>query len=220
MAEAAPVEPTAPTTIPPVEPTSAVEPKFEPTAPPAAAGPAATAPAAPVKEPAVQTEPSTEPTADPTKVSDVRVVPSVDKYVLPEGVPKYVAQAAFDNDMTQSQLDSSLKQFSGYLTSSKKASLDKLRTDGEAHVKTWGDVSESNLSLVRRALRQNDPDGTLRKALDETGFGNHPVVLDFFLRLGKSMREGGFLKGAVNRPPGKTTAAKAMFGDNHPSSET
>ena len=210
-------EPAAATTAP--EPTPAVDPKFEPTAPPAAAGPAAAAPA-PVTEPAVQAEPSAEPTADPTTVSDERVVPSVDKYVLPEGVPRHVAQAAFDNDMTQAQLDNSLKQFGGYINESKKGEQAQLRKLGEDHVKSWGDVSESNLTLVRRALRQNDPDGTFRKALDETGYGNHPAVLDLFLRIGKSMREGGFLKGSVNRPPGKKTAATAMFGDKHPSAES
>ena len=210
-AQAVPTEPTAP--APPVEPTAAVEPKFVPTAPPAAAGPAATAPAAPVKEPASAA-------VSPTSAPPSRVVPWAADYVLPEGIPRHVADFASNNDMTQEQVDSTLKQFGGYLKSGDMAQKTKLRTEGEAHVESWGSEKESNLSIVRRTLRQNDPDGTLRKALDETGYGNSPVVLDFVLKVGKYMQEGGFLKSAVNKPAGKKSAAQAMFGEGHPSTQS
>lgn len=162
-------------------------------------------------------EQTTESTAEPEKVE--RVVPEADKYNLPEGVPQNVAEFAHKNDMTQEQLDETLKEFGGYIQNTKIAEQKLLREQGEAHVKSWGEKADYNLSLVRRALAQNDPDGHLTKVLDDTGFGNHPVVLDFFLKLGDQLKEGGFLKGSVNRPPGKKTAAQTMFGNSHPSKD-
>ena len=149
-----------------------------------------------------------------------RLVPEADKYNLPEGMSRDVATFARENDMTQDQLDKTLTQFGGYIDASKKQEQAVIRQQGDAHVKSWGEKSAYNLSLVRRAVAQNDPDGVLTKVLDDTGFGNHPVVLDFFLNLGTQLKEGGFLKGSVNRPPGKKTAAQSMFGKDHPSSDT
>ena len=77
----------------------------------------------------------------------------------------------------------------------------------------------ANLQLAQRALRQNDPTGALTKMLNESGYGNHPAVLDFLHAIGRSMQEGGFLKSSTNRPPGAKSAAQLLFGDNHPSNE-
>ena len=81
-----------------------------------------------------------------------------------------------------------------------------------------GEVIEESLDVMRWALAQNDPDGQLKVALESSGYGSHPAVLNFLVRLGESMKEGGFLKSAVNRPPGKKTAAQTIF-SNHPSAE-
>jgi len=200
---AAPVPAAAPTPV--VAPTPAVPP---------------VTPKEPVTEPVVQTTPAPTPAAEPDPDPSVRVVPKVDGYVLPEGVPQEMAQFAFDNDMTQAQLDSSLTQFNNYVAASKGIEQQVLKTAGEELVKVWGDKADHNLSIVRRALKQNDPKGELSKVLDTTGFGNHPAVLNFFLQLGDQMQEGGFLRSSVNTPPGKKTAAQTMFGDKHPSSQS
>lgn len=214
------VEPTPPADPAPTEPVIAAEPKVTPTDPPADPIP----PVAPVvaaepepTEPVVKAEPDT--TVEPTEEVDDRVIPQVGEYELPEGVPESVAQFAFDNDMTQDQLNKTLGEFAGYVQGNEKAQKAVVRQQGDELVKSWGKQKEGNLSLVQRALAQNDPDGKLTEVLNETGFGNHPEVLNFFLRVGNSMREGGFLKGANNSPHQTgTSAALAMFGDNHPSS--
>jgi len=159
--------------------------------------------------------------AKPTETSEDkpadRLVPDIDAYVLPEGVPVEMAQFAKDADYTQEQLDRTIEQFSTIVNANEQGKMQAQRKAGELHVKAWGKQKDYNLSLVQRALKQNDPEGNLSAMLDETGFGNNPAVLDFFLRVGNSMREGGFLKGSINTPKGTgNTAASAMFGGTHP----
>lgn len=158
-------------------------------------------------------------TADSTKEkSSERVVPKPDEYKIPEGLPKELGQFAHENEYTQEQLDAAVKMFDSYSQAMKTSQQIALRQLGEAHIKNWGDEANFKLTLAKRALKQNDPNGALAKALNESGYGNHPAVLDFLANLGEQMREGGFLKSAVNRPPGKKSLAQAMFPD-HPSKE-
>jgi len=163
--------------------------------------------------------PLAETTAEPPQEAPVRVVPEPDGYVLPEGIPPEIGQFAKTNDMTQTQLDATLQHFGTIVQNNRNAEAASIRQAGEAHIAKWGEQGDYNMSLARRALAQNDPDGTLKQALDSSGFGNHPAVLDFLFTLGSSMKEGGYLKSAINRPPGKKTAAQSMYGENHPSEE-
>lgn len=165
---------------------------------------------------------TTEPpeSQDPPDASDTpaeRIVPEADGYKLPEGVPVELGQWANQNGMTQEQLDATISQFGQYVQNQSAAEQGALRKMGEDHLNAWGENKDYNLSLARRALQQNDPDGNLKQLLDSSGYGNHPAVLDFFLKIGTSMQEGGYLKSAVNRPQTKKSAAQAMFGENHPS---
>jgi len=161
-------------------------------------------------------ETSTE--SDETKKTE-REVPAPTEYTLPEGMPQEVGEFAHNNDMTQSQLDNSLQFFGSYMTEMDKYQQKQIREAGEAHVEEWGDNKDTNLALVRRTLKTVDKSGKLTELLDSTGYGNHPAVLDFFLEMGQEFKEGGFLPSEVNRPTGKTTAAQALFGKNHPSKQ-
>lgn len=147
-----------------------------------------------------------------------RVVPAADGYTLPDGIPPEMGAWANENGFTQEQLTSTLQQFGGIIEANTQAQGKALRELGEAHVKNWGPQGKYNLSLAKRALKQNDPNGTLAKALNESGYGNHPAVLDFLFNLGQGMQEGGFLKSAVKRPAGKKSMAQKMF-PNMPSEE-
>jgi len=213
-------DPTPPVDPAPAEPKVAKtpEPEVTPTDPPADPKPAVepTPPAEPKTAEPDAAAPPAEPTADP-EAPEARVVPAVADFVLPEGVPTNVAQFAFDNDMTQAQLDKTLETFAGYTQGAEVERQAVMKAEGEKLVESWGKVKTSNLSLVTRALSQNDPEGKLTEMLNESGYGNHPAVLNFFLKIGQSMQEGGFLKGSVNTPKGTSTAASAMFGENHPS---
>ena len=193
-----------------------------PAATPPAETPQATAPAAAPTPPADATPPAEPPASADSPPSDdtstqKRVVPTVEEYVLPEGVPRQIAEFAHTNDMTQDQLNHTLNYFGSMQQAMQDNEQKVIRQGGEELVKSWGDKSERNLSIVRRALAQNDPDGSLKNVLEASGYGNHPAVIKFLLKIGESMKEGGFLKGANNTPPGKKTAAQTMFGEKHPS---
>lgn len=196
-----------PTETPPVE-TPAQE------TPPAAQA----APEAPPSETPPEGQSPAPPEAPPEQEPDAGAVPPPEAYVLPEGMPDELRQFAHDNGFSQKQLDASLTQFATYANGMKQAELQALHDMGQAHIKNWGDAAETNLTLARQALKQNDPDGNLAKALKNSGWANHPAVLDFLTSLGKSMQEGGFLKTTVKRPPGQKSLAQALFA-NHPSQE-
>lgn len=174
------------------------------------------APEAPPEQPTPEASPPPD-TAAEGDPNPERVVPAADGYKLPEGIPPQVGEFAHKIGLTQEQLDANLEFFGEVVKSDRAMQMQNLRKLGEAHLKSWGSEADYKLSLAKRALKQNDPTGTLTKALNETGYGNHPAVLDFLSNLGATMQEGGFLKSAVNKPPGQKTAAQAMFGANHPS---
>ncbi len=173
---------------------------------------------APVVPEGVVTPPPAEPAAPeaPTEVAPERVVPQPSEYTIPEGMPDSMRNFAHENGFTQAQLDTTLTHMGAYVEANTVAQRSALREMGEAHLKNWGEMKDTNLNLAKQALAQNDPDGHLATALNESGYGNHPAVLDFLHNLGKGMQEGGFLKRAVRRAPGEKTAAESMYGDNHP----
>lgn len=148
-----------------------------------------------------------------------RVVPAADGYTLPDGIPPQFGQFAHQNDMTQAQLDNSLQVFGQVQQAQKDAELTAIENAGTELLKTWGDEATYNVNLAKRALAQNDPEGHLAEALKTSGYGNHPAVLNFLKKVGSSMKEGGFLKGNVNTPPGKKTLAQSMYGTTHPTNE-
>ncbi len=169
--------------------------------------------------PAQPTQPTPNSADDGTQGAEPQILKPED-YVLPDGLPDTVRQFAATHKFTQEQLNAALQEFGGYMTGIRQAEIQQLRQAGEQYVKNWGDSAKTNLSLAKRALKQNDPTGALTKALNESGYGNHPAVIEFLYNIGKSMQEGGFLKGTIQKPVGQKTAAQAMYGENHPSKES
>ena len=111
-------------------------------------------------------------------------------------------------DLTQDQANGVLNAHQGI----KQAEMNSIREAGEAHIKNWGERSKYNMNLAQRAMKQHDTDGALTKLLKETGFGNHPAVLDHFYTLGLALQEGGFLKSEL-KAPGEKTRAQKLFPD-------
>lgn len=160
-------------------------------------------------------------TPDGTITPLARVVPEADAYVLPPEAPAALRQWAKTNDFTQAQLDTTLAQFQTAVADMKTAEMTALQTQGNAHVESWGEAKTENLGLAKAALLQMDPEGKLKGMLKETGYANHPVVLEFLKDLGRNLREGGFLTTPVSLSTGgkPVTAAQSMFGKNHPSKQ-
>ena len=138
---------------------------------------------------------------------------------LPEGLPPQVLEFAKTNGLSQAQLDASLQFFGEVAHVNATTQQQQLRQLGEAHVHSWGKEGQYKLGVGRRALKMVDPEGVLTTMLNETGYGNHPAVLQSLYELGTKLQEGGFISATQNRAPGKRTAAQAMYGDAHPSKE-
>jgi hypothetical protein len=204
-------------------PATQMTPNSTPPGPPAGdpgLSPSATPPAGVAQDlpPGTATPPAATTPETPPAGSD-RVVPAADAYVLPPGTPADLGKWANENQLTQAQLDSALKQYGSSFEAAKTAEMTNLQAMGEAHLESWGEHRAENLQLAKSALLQMDPNAKLTTLLKETGYANHPVILDFLFDLGKNLREGGFLKSPSTLPKGgkAVTAAQAMYGNTHPS---
>ncbi len=126
-----------------------------------------------------------------------RAVPAADGYKFEEGSQASQMGEIFNSlDMTQEQADGVIKLDQVRA----EASATALRTAGEAHIKNWGDLAETNINLAKRGMNHFDPTGQLKEVLNETGFGNDPRLLELFFQFGSRMEEGGFLPSNVNTP--------------------
>ena len=145
-----------------------------------------------------------------------------DKYETPEGVPAAEAlkRMAHRMQLTQAQFEGVVHNLGTYTMAQKMAEKEAMRIAGAKFIQEeWKDNAEYHLNLARRALRTVDTGGELQRMLDDSGLGNHPVVLKFFNKLGQQMREGGFLRGDLRKPAGRNkTPAQRLF-PNHPTQE-
>lgn len=93
-------------------------------------------------------------------------------------------QAGLNPRQAQALLD-------GY-TKFSEARLGKQATEMQAGLDTlkkeWGGAWDNNLSSATRAVKELGGE-ELSKVLDETGLGNHPVLVKFFAKLGKEITE-------------------------------
>jgi hypothetical protein len=119
--------------------------------------------------------------------------------------------------MSQEQFDGTVEAFRTFDMARTQAQVQMLNQQGQQYIEeNWGDQKETNLSVAKQALKTFDTTGDLRKILGETGFGSHPLVLEFMKNVGEKLQEGGFIQSEVNRPQPKRTPAEILYGDSHP----
>lgn len=79
----------------------------------------------------------------------------------------------------------------------------------EQQVKAWEEASrndpdfggeklQENLAIANRALEAYDPQGEIRAMLAETGYGNHPALVRFFLAIGRDLSPDRMVGGGHN----------------------
>jgi len=169
-------------------------------------------PTEPTEEKSGKTEAAPKEETVKEEVKETSTVLEPGEYKVPDGLPKEeIGKFAHDLGLSQEGLDKTLQLFGNYVQAQTQSRLVALRQMGEAHVKNWGEESKYKLSLAKLALKQNDPDGALAKALEESGYGNHPAVLDFLANLGKSMEEGGYIKSNPAKMKAKKTLAQRIY---------
>lgn len=82
---------------------------------------------------------------------------------------------------------------------------DEVRGDKEI----GGDRLNESLAQAKRAIDFiGDP--ALTKLLNETGYGNHPVLVKAFVKIGKQLAPDNFV-GGRREPSGEKDAAKVLF---------
>lgn len=61
-----------------------------------------------------------------------------------------------------------------------------------------GEKLQENLAIANRALEAYDPQGEIRAMLAETGYGNHPALVRFFLAIGRDLSPDRMVGGGHN----------------------
>jgi hypothetical protein len=164
----------------------------------------------------VNQETAGDATTDQTKVSDAGIVNNPDDYQVPDYVTPEMKQFAFQQGLSNEQFNSVIAQYGYIAHASEQQRTNQLSNMAAAQLDKWGDAAEYNLGLAKQALKAVDSEGELSNVLKETGYGNHPVVLRFLYNLGNQLKEGGFLRGSINKPTGKKSIAEIMYGETHP----
>lgn len=114
-----------------------------------------------------------------------------------------------DQTNAQKLVESRNKDRAAFLESMRLAHQEKVVSWREALTRdpeiAGKDGTEFSANIARAKLvlaKYGTPE--LRKHMDETGFGNHPEVVKFFVRLGKAMREDVFHTGENRMTPNVT----------------
>jgi hypothetical protein len=85
--------------------------------------------------------------------------------------------------------------------------VDAVKTDKEI----GGDKLPEALAVAKKGLQFADPQGTVAKLLESTGFGDHPDVIRLFHRIGKQISEDRFVPANGSAAPGATDAASKLY---------
>lgn len=88
----------------------------------------------------------------------------------------------------------------------RKVEREELTKVDKTYREKWGATYERNKAIVTRTIEKIDPDRKLRAFFDETGLGNHPVMIDLMYEWGKKLVEDGLMPGDVQGVTGREEA--------------
>lgn len=162
------------------------------------------------------TETSTE-----TKDSPAAVVPEKYEFVLPDGVEMdSTALELFEPLARENKLDQATAQkFVDVFAKVRQAEANKSVEQFRKTVEEWREQAMShpeidavnkpeNLKLAQDAVTKFGGDD-LRKALNDSGFGNHPAFVLFCMKIGKAASQDTFITGG--QTAAEVPAEQALF---------
>jgi len=184
--------------------------------PPAQNPPAQNPPAQnpPAQNPPAQNPPAQNPEQSPLGDTDTPGMPgdqTQQGLKAPEGTPQNIVDWAVSQGFNQAQFDAAIQQYNTVISAQAEATKTELQQAGKAKLAEWGDAAERNLSMAKSALKTYDKTGELSKLLSESGYGNHPVVLQFFKDLSDTLKEGEFTPGRPMSRARKQSAAEKLY---------
>jgi hypothetical protein len=131
-----------------------------------------------------------------------------------EDIPVPLKEFAKNQKFSQAQFDSTFKFFNDVITQSNERAMQESYQRGKTHVESWGEEAPHKISLAKQALQLTDSTGEVAKYLKESGAANNPVVMNYLVKLGQMLQEGGFIKANANPAPGKKTLAEKLYNAN------
>lgn len=221
----------------PVQGDLLTDPAPTPQATPPAANPPADTPkpqaeppkAAEPKEPSLLTDDDApEPTPDKPKgdqspVQPLKLKPPVGVNQDDPGFMKFV-KFAETKKLTQEQAEEALSLWSGSLqelTAKAKAAFAAQKAEwaklAKADPEFGGERLSASLNQAKRAITKYGTPG-LREVLAQSGLSNHPEVVRFFTRIGKTLAEDTFAAGlGTQTPPKQKLSEEQLLRARYPS---
>ncbi len=111
-------------------------------------------------------------------------------------------------------VDAEVKAYRESLEAEHTVRVDKWLTDSKADKEIsgeTGDQFDANVELARRAFKQFGGD-ELVKVMNDTGYGNHPLLVKTFMRIGKAMADDKLEMGNHGGSGGPKTHAQVLYG--------
>lgn len=193
----------------------------EPTTPATPQAPSPAAPSTPSAESTAQKKEEPKPTDN--KSAGVKYELKLPEgSLLDQGRIKSLESLAKENGWTNEQAQTVLNRenevLSSFLEAQKQLAVDteaqwieELKSDKEIGGAEFG----KNVELAHRVLAKYDSDGSLRKELDRTRLGNHPLLVKFIARIGKAHSEDSLVQ-ASSAPSGdKKRTADILYNNTN-----
>jgi hypothetical protein len=128
---------------------------------------------------------------------DFKLTPQEEKYIR-----DMAYRMGLNGKQAQKMVDLQAEQVAG----TRKGERDELVATDKTYREKWGATYERNKAIIARTIEKIDPDKKLRAFFDETGLGNHPVMIDLMHEWGKRLVEDGLMPGDVAGVTGREEA--------------
>lgn len=171
---------------------------------------------------------SPEVQAEQTKTEDTSAKPVVpEKYELklPEGsqlkadalekIASFAKEQGFTNEQAQKLVDAKSDAVSEFVAQQQEDINKKIRIDwveeAKADKEIGGEAFGKNAELAKRVVDRYFTD-SFKKALNDTGLGNHPELIRGFVRMGKKMSESEFVIPGAQNTGNKKSMEDVFYG--------
>lgn len=184
-------------------------------APAATPSPAAATPAKSIwsePTPDASATPAAAPVADPTKAAAPAAAPKADEpwelqapeWVTPEAKTQFETWGR-EQKLTKEQTQAWLTKNSEAQVAAYNAEFTRLAAQVKADPEIGGAKLPETMAAAKRGLMKLLPDAKDRVLLEQTPYGNHPLLVKILARAGAMMSEDSHVAGATT--PAKTPAA-------------
>jgi hypothetical protein len=131
-----------------------------------------------------------------------------------EEIAAFSKERGFSNEHAQSILNRENARVEGFVKGQNEAlekQIDTWMTESKADKEIGGEAFAKNAELAHRVVERFGTDA-FKKALNESGLGNHPELIRFVHRIGKAMREDQLVIPGASAGGAKKSMAELLYG--------